>query len=302
MHGKAAVSGDAGYAVPHSAGTQAPRAKAPANACDCHMHIFDPRFPASPHWKRQPPKATVEDYRLFQQRIGTSRTVVVTPSTYGTDNRCTLDAVREMGAAARAVAVVDTSVSDAELKRLAYSGVCGIRVNFVSPQSWGVTTADMLMTLSKRVNDLDLDWHVQVFMHGDQIVEMENVLERLPIPLVIDHLGRIPQPAGVGHTAFAAIRRLLDKGKTWVKLSGAYMDTQEGPPHFADIGHVARTLVGAAPERLVWGSDWPHTITSTVPDDAVLFDLLADWAPQESVRRRILVSNPEVLYGFPPAV
>ena len=302
MHSKAADLGDAGYAAPHSAGTQPPRAKASANACDCHMHIFDPRFPASRHWTRQPPKATVEDYRLLQRRIGTSRTVVVTPSTYGTDNRCTLDAVREMGTAARAVAVVDTSVSDTELKQLARSSVCGIRVNFVSPQSWGVTTADMLMTLSKRVNDLDLDWHVQVFMHGDQIVEMENVLGRLPIPLVIDHLGRIPQPAGVGHPAFAAIRRLLDKGKTWVKLSGAYMDTQEGPPHYADIGHVARALVGATPERLVWGSDWPHTIASTVPDDAVLFDLLADWAPQESDRRRILVSNPEVLYGFPPAV
>lgn len=302
MHGKAAVSGNGDHAVPHSAGQQAPKVKAPLNACDCHMHIFEPRFPPSAHWKRQPPEATVEDYRLFQRRIGTSRTVVVTPSTYGTDNRCTLDAVAELGASARAVAVVDTSVSDAELKQLARSGVCGIRVNFVSPQSWGVTTADMLLNLSKRLNDLDLDWHVQVFMYGDQIMEMEDVLDRLPSTLVIDHIGRIPQPAGIDHPAFAAIRRLLDKGKTWVKLSGAYMDTQEGAPHYADIGRVARALIKAAPERLVWGSDWPHTIASTLPDDAQLFDLLADWAPQESVRRRILVTNPETLYGFPSGI
>ena len=283
--------------VPFSAGTRAPKLAAPAGACDCHMHVFDPRFPASPHWTRKPPEAPLHAYRALQRRLGTTRAVIVNPSTYGTDNRCTLDALAKIGATARGVAVVDTSVPEAELRRMAELGVCGIRVNFVSPQSWGVTTAGMLETLSTRV--AALGWHVQVFMLGDQIVALADVLQRLPTPIVIDHLGRLPQPAGVEHRAFDVIRRLLDQGRAWLKLSGAYMDTRVGAPGYSDVGAVARALVKAAPERMVWGSDWPHTTAETTPDDALLFDLLADWAPDEATRHRILVRNPEHLYGFP---
>jgi predicted TIM-barrel fold metal-dependent hydrolase len=214
--------------VPYSAGTRAPKLEAPANACDSHMHIFDPRFPPSSHWSRGAPDAPVETYRLLQKRIGTTRAVVVNPSTYGTDNTCTLDAVAKIGASARAVAVVGMDVSNAELKQLAGLGVCGIRINFVSPQSWGTTTVEMLESLAQRVNELG--WHVQVFTLADQIVEMEDALQRLPTPLVIDHLGRLPQPAGVEHAAFAIIRKLLDQGRTWVKLSGAYMVPRSGRP------------------------------------------------------------------------
>ena len=283
--------------VPFSAGTRAPKLAAPAGACDCHMHIFDPRFSPSPHWTRKPPDAPLHAYRAFQRRIGTTRTVIVNPSTYGTDNRCTLDALAKIGATARGVAVVDASVPGAELKRMAGLGVCGIRVNFVSPQSWGITAAAMLETLAKRV--ADLGWHVQVFMLGDQIVQMADVLQRLPSPLVIDHLGRLSQPAGVEHAAFGVIRKLLDQDRAWMKLSGAYMDTRAGPPGYSDVSAVARAFVKAAPERMVWGSDWPHTTAEKTPDDAVLFDLLADWAPDEVTRRRILVDNPAALYGFP---
>ncbi len=205
--------------VPHSAGVQHPTLVAPANACDCHMHVFAPRFPASLHWRRGAPDAPVEAYRLLQRRIGTSRTVVVNPSTYGTDNRCTLDALAGLGAAARGVAVVDMNVTDVELKRLADSNVCGIRINFVTPQSWGVTTGEMLETLAKRVDTLG--WHVQVFMLADQIVALADLLRRLPAPLVFDHLTRLPQPAGIAHPAFGVVRKLLDQGRTWIKLSGA---------------------------------------------------------------------------------
>ena len=128
--------------VPHSAGTSPPSRPLPAGACDSHMHIFDPRFSPSPHWKKIPPVADVPAYRLLQGRIGTSRTVVVTPSTYGVDNRCTLAALAELGSQARGVAVVDADVSTAELRRLAAAGVCGLRVNFYSPQSWGETTPE----------------------------------------------------------------------------------------------------------------------------------------------------------------
>lgn len=282
--------------VPYSSGTGRPSLKAPENACDSHMHIYDSRFSPSPHWKKCPPEAPVDAYRLFQKRIGTSRTVIVTPSTYGIDNSCTLDALAQMGPTARGVAVVDTYVSDAELKRLKSFGVCGIRVNFVSPQSWGVTTTEMLKTLAQRV--YNYGWHVQILMSGDQIVAAEETLKHLPTPIVFDHLCRLPQPLGINHRAFRAIQNLLDKGHTWVKLSGAYMDTIVGPPTYSDTTKVAQALIKAAPERMVWGSDWPHPTEKDKPDDAVLFDLLKSWAPNEYTIHKILVENPSFLYGF----
>jgi predicted TIM-barrel fold metal-dependent hydrolase len=194
--------------VPHSSGVNPPKLQAPTNACDCHMHIYDSRFRPSPHWKKKPSEAPVDAYRLFQKRIGTTRNVVVTPSTYGTDNSCTLDALEQLGSTARGIAVVDTEVSNEELKRLNDSGICGIRVNFVSAQSWGVTTTEMLETLANRVSEFG--WHVQILMSADQIVETESVLRGLPVPVVIDHLGRIPQPDGINHPAVKTILNLLE--------------------------------------------------------------------------------------------
>lgn len=282
--------------IPFSAGTQRPSIEVPARACDSHMHIFDRRFAVSPHWRRTPPNAPVAAYRALQERLGTQRTVVVNPSTYGTDNACTLDALVAFGDDARGVAVVDVDVSDAELRRMAAVGVVGVRINFVSPQSWGTTTPEMLETLARRV--ARLGWHVQVFMTGAQITAARDVLARLPGTLVIDHLGRVPQPTGVHGSAFDAIRRLMESGRVWLKLSGAYMDSIEGAPAYPDIVGVARGFVDAAPDRVVWGSDWPHTTASTPVDDAALLDLLAEWAPDPNVRRRILVDNPEALYRF----
>jgi predicted TIM-barrel fold metal-dependent hydrolase len=286
---------DARGAVPWSAGTEGPKLKAPPNACDCHMHIYNSRFPVAPNAKLRPPDATAEDYRLLQKRIGTTRNVVVTPSTYGTDNSCTLDGMANLGPTARGVAVVDTNVTDVELKRLNDLGVRGIRFNLVQS---GATTIEMVEPLSKRVNDLG--WHVQIHMLGKHILEAADLLQRLPSPIVFDHLARIPQPAGVDDPSFALVLKLLDKGQTWVKLSGAYQDTRTGPPAYADVSKVARAYVKAAPERLVWASDWPHPTekADAKPDDAILFDLMLDWAPDEATRNRILVDNPAKLYRF----
>ena len=282
--------------VPYSAGTERPLIEVPPRACDCHMHIFDRRFAPSRHWRRTPPDAPVAAYRALQERLGTQRTVVVNPSTYGTDNACTLDALRAFGDAARGIAVVDVDIAESELRRMASLGVVGIRVNFVSPQSWGTTTNEMLETLARRV--APLGWHVQVFMEGAQIIGAQHVLARLPTTLVIDHFGRVAQPAGVEDPAFDAIRRLLDSGRVWVKLSGAYMDSIDGAPLYSDVAAVARGFVEAAPERVVWGSDWPHTTATAPVDDAGLIDLLARWAPDVRTRERILVDNPSKLYGF----
>ncbi len=290
--------------VPHSVGVKRPSRLLPALACDSHMHVFDPRFAPSPHWQRTPPDAPVAAYRRLQRRLGTSRAVVVTPSTYGTDNACTLDALDQLGEGARGVAVVDASVSDGELARLAARRVRGLRVNFVSPQSWGTTTPEMLATLAGKVaRHADCaGWHVQVLAHPEQIVALAPVLQSLPVPLVIDHLGRIDPAEGPAAPAYGALRRLLDGGNTWVKLSGAYMRSAVQGPGYEDTLPLGRALVQAAPERLVWGSDWPHTTEAPgTVDDAGLVDLLQAWAGSDAAMDRILVDNPARLYGFAPA-
>ncbi len=279
--------------VPYSSGTEAPKLQAPANACDCHMHIYDAKYPTAASATLKPPDALVADYKLLQKRIGTTRNVIVTPSTYGTDNRVTLDAMAQIGATARGVAVVDTSVADAELKRMNDLGIRGIRFNLVQA---GATTIEMIEPLSKRVNDLG--WHVQIHMKGEQIAGIEDLLLRVPSPIVFDHLGRLAQPNALDNPGFKTVSKLIDKGKTWVKLSGAYQDSKIGAPSYADTVPVARAYVKTAPQRVVWASDWPHPTEKEKPNDAVLFDLLAEWAPDPAQRRAILVDNPAILYGF----
>ena len=270
----------------------------PAGACDSHMHIFDPRFAPSPHWQRTPPRADVAAYRRLQQRLGISRCVVVTPSTYGTDNACTLDALAQLGRAARGVAVVDAEVGDAELDRLAAAGVCGLRVNFVSPQSWGRTTPHMLERLAHKA--VRLGWHIQLLASPAQIVAMQALLARLPVPLVVDHLGRIDAAQGVASPAFGVLRGLLDAGRTWLKLSGVYMASRTGAPAYGDARALGQAFVQAAPERMLWGSDWPHTTEpSGSVDDAELLDVLRAWCGSDAVVDGILVANPARLYGFP---
>jgi predicted TIM-barrel fold metal-dependent hydrolase len=296
------VDGPGGVAgsVAHSAGEQPPALRLPALACDSHMHIFDPRFAPSKHWKRQPPDAPVAAYRQLQARLGTQRAVVVTPSTYGTDNACTLDALAQMGEAARGVAVVEAGVDAAELQRLHTLGVRGLRVNFVTPQSWGTTTPDMLATLADKV--APLGWHIQVFVHPEQLLAMAALLRRLPVPLVVDHMARLDPAQGASGEAFDLLCSLLDAGNTWVKLSGAYMRSSVGDPTYADTLAAGQALVRRAPERLVWGSDWPHTTeTPGSVDDAALVDLLGRWCEGDAGRiARIAVDNPAKLYDFGP--
>ena len=281
--------------VKWSAGTAPAKLRAPPNAADCHHHIYDARYPADPKAVLRPGDALVEDYRALQRRIGTTRHVVVQPSTYGTDNSCMLDALAAFGAEARGVAVVNDGVADAELKRMDALGVRGIRFNLAQA---GATTPAMIEPLSRRVNELG--WHIQINASAPVIMSIMDILERVPTPIVFDHLAHVPQPAGIDDPLFGRVRALIDKGRTWIKLSGAYQDTKIGPPTYADASAVARAYVRAASERMVWGSDWPHPSERDVkPDDALLFDLLADWAPDEAVRNRILVQNAEALYGFP---
>ena len=279
-------------AVPNSSGTEPPKLAAPANAADCHIHIYDPRFA---HTGAMPADAAVEDYRLLQKRIGFSRVVIVTPRHYATDNAVTLAAIRELGIAnARGVAVIRPNVTDAELKALDQGGIRGIRFTLGNPET-AVVSVDMIEPLAKRI--AEFGWHVQLNMEPEQIVQSEALLKRLPAQIVFDHLGKVGL-SGLDHPSYRVIRGLVDQERAWVKISGAYMNTRIGPPTYADATAVAQAYVKAAPERLVWGSDWPHPSPKEKPDDAVLFDLLSVWAPDEKVRNRILVANPEKLYGF----
>ena len=193
--------------VKYSSGTEPPKLKAPANACDCHHHIYGSQYKVDPRSTLRPGDATVEDYRALQKRIGTSRNVIVQPSTYGTENAPTLDALVAFGPNARAVVVVDTTVTDAELKRMHGLGARGIRFNLAQA---GATTQEMIEPLSKRVNELG--WHIQINASPATIMEIMPILEKVPLPIVFDHLAHIPEPEGISHPLFGQVRALRGTG------------------------------------------------------------------------------------------
>jgi predicted TIM-barrel fold metal-dependent hydrolase len=228
---------------------------------------------------------------VLQRRIGIVRHVLVQPSTYGTDNRCLIDALHQFGlATTRGIAVVNENATDTVLAELQAAGVCGIRFNLIQS---GATTLDMVEPLAKRV--APFGWHIQVNATPQQILAGQEIWTRLPVPVVFDHFGHA---VSTREPIFAAIVRWLQSGKCWIKLSGAYIDSKIGPPTYSDSGAVAKAYIQEAPERLVWGTDWPHPTAHKKPDDALLFDLLAQWSPNKSAWHRILVDNPAVLYGF----
>ncbi|HVV27407.1 MAG TPA: amidohydrolase family protein [Rhizomicrobium sp.] len=271
--------------------------KVPDGACDCHHHIYDPRWSYIPGAALTPPPAPVADYRKVQHRLGTSRDVVVQPSSYGTDNRCLLDVLKQLGDGCRGVCVVNSRVSDAALKALHAAGVRGLRIQFGLGNP---VSADEVRPLARRIHELG--WHIQINMPPEQLTQMEPVLRALPVPVMIDHLGRA---TASNQPQYAAVRRLLDGGRCWVKLSGATLVSQA--PDGRDVTSAALGYVRAAPERCVWGSDWPHPESTRrvdpvpMPDDMAVLNRLAQWATTEKLRHRILVENPESFYGFDPA-
>lgn len=277
-----------------SAGTAMPAAKAPPNATDCHFHTYDSNYPTAPGATLTPPDASPDDYKALQRRIGTTRGVLVTPSTYGTDNSLQLASMKALGSDNfRMVAVVAEDVSDAELKRLDSLGVRGVRFNLPFP---GPLSVASLEKLSPRL--AALGWHCEINMRPQQLEAAQDMLLGLPSRIVIDHLGALP-PEGLKSASYAIIRKLLDKGNTWVKLSGAYL-TSKSP--YVESAGITAAYVRAAPERVVWGSDWPHPTRKAEdkPDDAELFDLMANAMPDRATLQRVLVDAPAELYGFAP--
>ena len=272
---------------------------APPGACDCHMHIFDSRFPFAAKARRTEPDATVAQYRAVQQRLGLSRVVVVQPAAYGRDNRCALDAMAQFGEHARGVAVIDETTTDAEIERLHTAGMRGVRFRMLEPPElpW-----ELLEPMAARL--ANVGWHIQFQMDGRDFETREALLKRLPCTLVIEHVGKFLEPVPVTHPGFQSLLRLIDTGRIWVKLSGAYMTSKLGPPYYRDVGALAKALIHRAAERMVWATNWPHPLPAAngaKPDDAAQLDVLLDWAPDDAARARILAGNPAVLYGFAKA-
>ena len=229
--------------------------------------------------------------------LGIERAVLVQPSVYGTDNTVMLRAMSELGQdRCRAVAVVDDDASDAELERLHEAGVRGVRVNVVDvAEGKGVVPMATLAQLASRVKRYG--WHVEFLMHADEFPDLDRQFADFPVDIVLGHLGYMKTDKGIDQAGFQAMLRLMRRGKCWVKLTGPYRISTHPMPHQDTVAY-ARALLEAAPERVLWGTDWPHVMVKTpMPNDADLADLLLDWVPQ-TLREQVLVTNPAKLYGF----
>jgi D-galactarolactone isomerase len=257
------------------------------------MHVYDDRYAANPAWPVPPPTAPAVDYLRVQRELGLERAVVVQPNAYGFDNRCTTDAIRDLGPQTRGIATVKSNIADGELLRLHAAGIRGARCHMLPNAylSW-----DDVPQIAARI--AELGWHVQVQMDGRELPVHATQLRALPTDVVIDHNGKFLEPVAPEHPAFVALLRLLDSGRFWVKLSEPYETSKSGPPRYEDVSVLARALAKSHPERCLWASNWPHPGIHPQPSSAAMLDLLLDWAPDPATRARILVDNPARLYGF----
>lgn len=276
--------------VPNSTGTQPPLIDVPAGTVDCHHHIFDPRFPKQ--GKPMRAVATVDDYALLKRRLGLTRSVVVAPNSYGADNACLRDALDRFGDDARGVAILSADAALAAMRAMDATRVRGARFYLEKG-----TPPDPAALSGFARRAADIDWHVEIMpSRGEALVAAEAMLAGLACPVVIDHLGYTPQPQGAAHPAFDTMRRLLDTGRTWIKLSGVYFTSRSGFPDYADVDALAAALAAHRPDRMLWGTDWPHSGEAQKPDDALLLDQTARWIPDAALRHAMLVTNPAQLY------
>lgn len=279
----------------------------PPNACDCHTHVFGPNetFPFAPGRLYTPGPASIADLEALHRALRVDRVVVVHPSVYGTDNACTVDAVRRLGPRARGVAVIDETNSDAALKDMHDAGVRGVRVNL---ETYGrhdpAEARKQLLYAAERV--APLGWHVQTYTNLAMLAALHDTILSLPTPLVVDHFGRAQAVLGIAQPNFETLLALLRSGKVYVKISAAYRISQQ--PGYADVADVARAMIAANPDRVVWGTDWPHpgaakrdpaVIEPFRPeDDGAAINRVAQWAPDRATLEKILVDNPARLYQF----
>ena len=273
-----------------------PHARIPAGATDCHAHIIGPawHYPFVANRSYTPPDALLPDYQQMLDTLGFTRAVLVQPSIHGDDNTVMMHALAEArGLDMRAVVVVPPDIDEASLRALHAQGARGVRINLI--YAGGNVDLGAAAAISSRI--VDLGWHLQVLADVSAIPDLVPELARLPVPVVFDHFGHMPARNGVADKGFAAMLEMLRRGNTWVKISGAYRLSDAGLP-YADVRPLCEALFQANPDRLIWGTDWPHTVTAAMPNDGDLVDLICEWLSDEALVEKVLVKNPERLYGF----
>lgn len=276
-----------------------PILKAPAGACDVHAHVFGPasRYPYSPARGYTPPDASLDSYLAMHRVLGIERGVLTQPSVYGTDNSAMLDAVAGQPQRLRAVIAVDGDVTDAGLERFHAAGARGVRVNMVDKGGMPFDSMAQVRRFSERL--APLGWHLEVLIHVNEFDDLDAVFGGFAVDVVVGHLGYVPAGAGIQGAGFQGLLKLMADGRCWTKVSGSYRVTGLDRPPYGDVAPFARALIAANPERVLWGTDWPHpTFWGTMPNDAYLLDILADWTGDAAIQRQILVDNPARLYGF----
>jgi 2-pyrone-4,6-dicarboxylate lactonase len=273
---------------------EAPLFTVPIDSCDTHAHVVinDPDHPMTANRSYTPPTASEASYLSMLNSTGMSRGVLVQISVMGTDNNYMLQVLRNNPDRLRGVAVVDTNITDKELVQMHDSGVRGLRINTLFG---GGISFDALEKLAPRVEEMG--WNMQFLMDARQLPELMPRMRALPCTCVIDHMGHMPMPISLDDPGTQALFSLVKDNGFWVKLSGAYR-MSEHYPEFSDVTPLAKALINIAPDRMVWGSDWPHVAIKRMPDTGRMLNLLATWAPDEKVRNKILVENPAALYDF----
>lgn len=276
----------------------------PDGACDAHFHVFGPpdRFPFAATRRYTPPAAPIEHYFMMQRAVGLTRGVVVQPTAHGVDNRAILDAVAKGEGRVLAVANMDRTTSDADLERMQAGGIRGVRFSLMSDRS-GAT--DDIAAAIPRI--APLGWSLDLHIEPEHLLAHEAFVRSIPVPVVIDHIARVRPSEGLDQPAMGVVLDLARDDRFWFKIScpdkisgNPDAVVEDGLP-YGDVIPYARAVIDAAPDRILWGTDWPHANNfgpGRIPNDGDLIDLLAAFAPDEAVRNRILVDNPARLYGF----
>ena len=293
------------YCMPPDPNTKKPGFIPPPKSCDTHFHIFGPpdKFPFAPTRQYTPPAAPLEHYFNMAEVVGVERGVVVQPSVHGLDNSVTLDAIERAGGRFRGVARVDDKISRGELQRLHEGGIRGVRFNLLA-RPRGNVGLDVFDRVVERIGEFG--WSVDLHIDPKNLLEHEKRIRSLPTAVVFDHIARVNPAEGLNQAAFQLLLDLLRDRRFWVKVSGADKICNTAVHSYAGLPYVevvpfARAVIEAAPDRVIWGTDWPHSnlfVPGRTPNDGELMDLVAQFAPDEAVRRRILVDNPAALYGF----
>jgi 2-pyrone-4,6-dicarboxylate lactonase len=277
--------------------TKTPAFKAPAGAVDTHCHIFGPqsKYPYVANRPYTPPEAPLEVFRALHQKIGIERAVIVNATTHGTDHRVVVDAIAQSGGKYRGIVNIDDTISDKELEALEAAGIRGCRFVFLA-RLGGKPDFSRVKRAADRVRNLN--WHIDLYPEAVMLEALAPEMRALPTPYVIDHMGGIKAAQGLDQPAFKALLALAKEDeKCWIKITGPERMSATGAP-FLDTVPFAQKLIEAAPDRVIWGTDWPHPNVPVMPNDGDLVDLIPRFAPDETQRRKLLVDNPARLFRF----